>query len=460
MLPRNLSFFRLFFAAMDFVAMNISHLILVVLMQRIGGPAYQYLVFFLISNIVWVFAVYFNALYVNENYFNFEQFAKRTVKSFVVYCVFMLIFIFLYKFDYSRLFIVVDFAGFGITLIVTRLMFLLLVSYLKKGNRFKKKIIVLGYNDLSKRLTEHFVKTNSNLQMEGFFEDKEEVYEVSNFPILGDRKECISYAIENNISEIYSTLAPEKHMYVYDLAKAAETNMIRFKFVPDFNLFVNRNIHIDFVYDIPILSLRSEPLESITARIQKRFFDIFFSFFVIFFLVSWLLPIIAILIKLSSKGPVFFVQLRSGKNNAQFRCYKFRTLRVNKESDIKQVTLNDSRMTKVGSFLRKTNLDELPQFFNVLLGNMSVVGPRPHMLRHTEDYSRILSEYMLRHFVKPGVTGWAQVNGFRGEIKQEEQLRKRIEHDIWYMENWSLWLDMKIIYLTVYLTIKGDSNAY
>ena len=232
------------------------------------------------------------------------------------------------------------------------------------------------------------------------------------------------------------------------------------KFVPDFRMFVNRNIHVDIVESIPILSFRSEPLEDIVASSKKRLFDVLFSLFIIIFLLSWLLPILAILIKLNSRGPVFFVQLRSGKDNKEFRCFKFRTLTVNADSDSKQVTRDDTRFTKFGKFLRKTSLDELPQFFNVFLGDMSVVGPRPHMLKHTEDYSRLLDEYMIRHFVKPGVTGWAQVNGFRGEIKEEEQLRKRIEHDIWYLENWSLWLDVRIIFLTFYVTFKGDKNAF
>jgi putative colanic acid biosynthesis UDP-glucose lipid carrier transferase len=287
-----------------------------------------------------------------------------------------------------------------------------------------------------------------------------EVHEVSYFPILGGRKECLTYAMDHNIAEIYSTISPEKYPYVYDLAQQAEINMIRFKFVPDFNLFVNRNIHIDFLYNIPVLSLRAEPLEDITARIKKRMFDLVFSFFVITLILSWLIPIIGILIKLSSKGPIFFVQWRSGRNNEKFRCYKFRTLQVNKDAHTKQVTFNDKRMTKIGSFLRKTNLDEMPQFFNVFLGNMTVVGPRPHMLKHTEDYSAILNEYMIRHYVKPGVTGWAQINGYRGEIRKKEQLRRRIEHDIWYMENWNLWLDIKIIFTTIYVTFKGDKNAY
>jgi putative colanic acid biosynthesis UDP-glucose lipid carrier transferase len=280
------------------------------------------------------------------------------------------------------------------------------------------------------------------------------------FPILGNRDECVSYAIANNVKEIYSTISPEKHSYVYGLAQTAEKNMIRFKFVPDFRMFVNRNIHVDIVESIPILSFRSEPLEDIVASTKKRVFDVLFSLFIITFLLSWLVPLLAILIKINSPGPVFFVQLRSGKDNKQFRCFKFRTLKVNRDADAKQVTRDDDRFTKLGKFLRKTSLDELPQFFNVLLGDMSVVGPRPHMLKHTEDYSRLLNEYMIRHFVKPGVTGWAQVNGFRGEIKEQEQLRKRIEYDIWYLENWSLWLDFRIIFLTVYVTIKGDKNAF
>ncbi len=456
----NKNLFRFFFVGMDLFALNAVNLVLIKMVDRINGAEQEYILFFLATNMVWLFTTFVNAVYINDSYLNFDNFAKRSLKAFILFIIIILLLIFLYNFSYSRLFVLLNFTGFGLTILVTRLFFLLMVFYLKRGNKFSKRIIILGYNDLSKRLVDYFLTTNRNLSMEGYFEDHPEVQVVSFFPILGNRKDCVPYAIENGITEIYSTISPEKHPYVYELAHTAEINMIRFKFVPDFHLFVNRNIHIDFIQDIPILSLRSEPLEDITARIQKRLFDLAFSVLVITFLLSWLLPILAILIKLNSKGPVFFVQLRSGKNNHQFKCYKFRTLKVNKEADIKQVTQNDTRLTKIGRFLRKTNLDELPQFFNVFMGNMSVVGPRPHMLRHTEDYSRILNEYMIRHFVKPGVTGWAQVNGFRGEIKKEEQLRKRIEHDIWYMENWSLWLDIRIVFLTIYVTFKGDKNAY
>jgi len=451
---------RLFFVGMDLFTLNSVHLILILLIKRVSGNEYPYIVFFLVSNLAWVFAGYVNGVYSNDAHLNFERFTKRSLKAFVFFIGIILLFIFMSKYNYSRLFVGLNFLGFGLIILLTRAMFLLMVLYLRRNNKFGKKVIILGYNELSKKLVNHFVEHNQNVSVEGYFEDPVEVKELSFFPILGSRKECLSYAIDNKITEIYSTLSPKLNDYVYELAQIAESNMIRFKLVPDFQLFEKRNISIGFVDDIPILSLRSEPLEDVTARIKKRLFDLTVSFFVIIFILSWLIPLMAILIKIDSRGPIFFIQLRSGKSNHQFKCFKFRTLKVNKDADVKQVTKNDSRMTKLGSFLRKSSIDELPQFLNVFKGNMSVVGPRPHMLKHTEDYSKMLDEYMIRHFVKPGVTGWAQVNGLRGEIRREEHLRKRIEHDIWYLENWSLWLDLKIIFLTIIVTFKGDKNAY
>lgn len=453
--------FRFFFALIDFLAINIIHLALLLNLTRVhGSNSQRYTILFIVSNIAWLGCAYITGLYINDQVFNFERFAKRTVQAFLLFITTMLAFLFLYNFNYSRLFVSLNIIGIGLALLLSRILFIWGIAYFGKQERFNKKIVLLGYNELSKQLVNYFSTNSKSISIEGYFEDYHNIKELSVFPILGNRDECVSYAIEHNVKEIYSTISPEKHSYVYELAQTAEKNMIRFKFVPDFRMFVNRNIHVDIVESIPILSFRSEPLEDIVASSKKRLFDILFSFFLIIFLLSWLVPLLAILIKLNSRGPVFFVQLRSGKNNKEFRCFKFRTLTVNKDSDSKQVTRDDTRFTKFGKFLRKTSLDELPQFFNVLLGDMSVVGPRPHMLKHTEDYSRLLDEYMIRHFVKPGVTGWAQVNGFRGEIKKEEQLRKRIEYDIWYLENWSLWLDVRIIFLTLYITFRGDKNAF
>ncbi|WP_316910344.1 sugar transferase [Cytophaga hutchinsonii] len=177
-------------------------------------------------------------------------------------------------------------------------------------------------------------------------------------------------------------------------------------------------------------------------------------------LCSWLFPLLAIIIKLSSPGPVFFIQKRSGRNNEEFDCYKFRSMSVNKDSDKVQATVNDSRVTAIGKFLRKSNLDELPQFINVLIGNMSVVGPRPHMLKHTADYSAIIDKFMVRHLIKPGITGWAQVNGFRGATIQPRYMMKRVRYDLWYIENWTFLLDLQIIVMTAYTMIRGDKNAF
>lgn len=445
---------------MDLLALNAVHLLLIMMMDRVNANNFEYVLLFLVNNMVWLISAYLNAVYINDANFDFERFAKRSLSAFALFSILMLLFFFLHNYAYSRLFVMLSFTGFGLTILMTRVLFLLTSFYIIKASRLNRKVVILGYNDLSKRLVNHFMLHNKSLSIEGYFEDQRQVNELSTFPILGERHDCLSYAIENKVSEIYSTIPPESNPYVYEFAQQAETNMIRFKFVPDFQVFVNRNVHIDFVEDIPILSLRSEPLEDMTARIQKRAFDIVFSSFIILLVLSWLIPVMAIIIKLTSRGPVFFTQLRSGKNNKPFRCYKFRTLRINPDADIKQVSINDNRLTSIGKFLRKSNIDELPQFINVLMGDMSVVGPRPHMLKHTEDFSKISREYMIRHFIKPGVTGWAQVNGFRGEIRQEDQLRKRIEHDIWYMENWSIWLDIRIIMLTILVTFKGDNNAY
>lgn len=201
-------------------------------------------------------------------------------------------------------------------------------------------------------------------------------------------------------------------------------------------------------------------MDDIANRIRKRVFDIIFSGLVIVFILTWLIPLLALLIKLESKGPVFFIQYRTGRNNMNFPCLKLRSMYVNDEANAKQATRHDSRFTRIGRILRKTNLDEMPQFLNVFMGDMSIVGPRPHMLRHTEEFSRVIQQYMIRHFLKPGITGWAQVCGLRGEITEESHLRRRIEHDIWYMENWSVYLDLRIIFLTIRNTIKGDENAF
>jgi exopolysaccharide biosynthesis polyprenyl glycosylphosphotransferase len=204
----------------------------------------------------------------------------------------------------------------------------------------------------------------------------------------------------------------------------------------------------------------SFPATSRGNALAKRIFDLVFSGLVILLLLSWFMPLLALIIKLDSRGPVLFRQLRTGKDGKPFYCLKFRSMHINAESDHKQASRHDSRITRVGAILRKTSIDELPQFLNVLLGEMSVVGPRPHMIRHTEDYSKIIDNFMIRHAVTPGITGWAQVEGHRGETKERAAMERRVNADLFYIQNWSLALDLKIVALTVRQAIKGHENAF
>lgn len=223
----------------------------------------------------------------------------------------------------------------------------------------------------------------------------------------------------------------------------------------EYNLVVPNGRHATNTFERYCINAQEHKLIS-----TKRVFDIMFALLVIFFLLSWLVPLVSLIIRLESKGPAFFKQLRTGKDNQPFYCFKFRSMHVNEESNYKQASKGDARITRIGAFIRKTNIDELPQFINVLRGEMSIVGPRPHMLKHTEEYSQVVNDFMQRHTVTPGITGLAQVRGFRGETKEVIAMAKRVKMDIWYIKNRSFLLDLKIVMMTVAQAIKGNKNAF
>ena len=279
---------------------------------------------------------------------------------------------------------------------------------------------------------------------------------------MGDISAVRSFAIQNRIDIVYCALPGTRKQDITDLMEFCERNTIRFRVIPSAESFIPvvNSTDLEFHGAVPVSKLRHEPLDKPFNRSLKRTFDIVFSIAVILFIFTWLFPILAILVKLSGRGPVFFKQIRLGKDNQEFVCWKFRSMRMNKEADVKQATKNDPRVTRVGAFLRKSNLDEMPQFLNVLFGHMSVVGPRPHPLRLNDQYRDIIDKYMVRHFVRPGITGWAQVNGFRGETRTPELMERRVELDVWYLENWSFWLDLRIVVKTVTNMFQKDPNAY
>ena len=326
--------------------------------------------------------------------------------------------------------------------------------YRRKGYNFKKIVIVgAGKNgmELYKVMKDDL---SYGFNILGFFDDNQSLKSVlPNY--LGMTNEVENFVLANDVDEIYCTLPGTNDEKIVRLLNFAEKHMIRFYIVPEFY----RNLKKSLVMDV-LETVRREPLQAAYNRALKRAFDILFSTVILVTIFPILYIVVGIMIKLSSPGPILFKQKRTGLYGQDFRCYKFRTMKVNAQADSLQAVKDDPRKTKVGDFLRRTNLDEFPQFINVLRGEMSVVGPRPHMLKHTEQYSALIDKYMVRHLVKPGVTGWAQVTGYRGETKTLEQMEGRVKRDVWYIENWSFFLDLKIIVVTVINMFKGEKNAY
>ena len=335
----------------------------------------------------------------------------------------------------------------------------LIILYRKLGYNYSSVVIIGGENTAEQLYNYCNSKDGLGIKLMGIFSDTEISFEFKEGVKSGRLEDLEQFALKNDIDEIFYTMPLNKEE-IKDLVDFCDKYMLRFKVVPDFRGFLFKRVNIDFFDDVPVITLREEPLRDFVNRFVKRIFDLLFSFFVILLVLSWLYPLFAIWIKLSSKGPVLFKQLRSGVNNEEFLCYKFRSMAISGDSDSKQATEGDARITKFGAWLRKSSLDELPQFFNVFMGDMSIVGPRPHMLLHTEEYSELINKYMVRQLVKPGITGVAQVRGYRGETKELQDMEGRVRFDVWYIENWSLSLDINIILQTIWNVFKGDEKAY
>ena len=303
-----------------------------------------------------------------------------------------------------------------------------------------------------------------SLQLRSFFDDNPEYgYNcIKEFKIKSNTniENIFKFILQNEIDEIYCSMAELNNEQINAMINFADNNLKVLKFLPDNKDVFTRKLNFEYYGYLPIISLRKMPTDSTVNQLLKRTLDIVLSLGVIIFILSWLTPLIAILIKLESKGAVFFKQKRNGLDYNEFYCYKFRSMKPNPEADLHQANKNDQRITRIGKFMRKTSIDELPQFFNVLKGDMSVVGPRPHMVSHTHNFAENVDKFMVRHFVKPGITGLAQVSGYRGEIETDQDIINRVKFDIFYLENWSLLLDIKIVFQTVFNAVKGDKKAY
>lgn len=345
---------------------------------------------------------------------------------------------------------------FGWTMGAIGLLKLSLFFFLKNyrsalGGNFRT-VVVLGKNEETVRL-HRFFRTHDDLgyRSKKLIDVKTDRFNMMNF---------MQSVLDDNIDEIFCSVKELSNDELVELTDFADNNLRTLKFIPDTETVLSKQLQYDYYGLTPVLSLREIPLDDLANKIIKRTFDILFSLFIILGLLSWLIPLVALVIKLESKGPVFFVQKRNGLDYGEFTCFKFRSMVPNKIAHLNQVSRGDKRITKIGRFLRKTSIDELPQFFNVLFGDMSVVGPRPHMVSHTNMYAQRIDKFMVRHFVKPGITGLAQVSGYRGEVETEEDIKGRVRNDIFYIENWSLAMDLKIIFKTVANVFTGEDKAY
>lgn len=337
------------------------------------------------------------------------------------------------------------------------------IKSIRKKGKNQKKIILVGAPDYCENLYNEIADPNYGFKVVGIFYDYAEKYTLNMpIPYLGCTEQVIEYlTTHRDIEAVYCAVSEENQYETKNILRFCENGLVRFYALPVYlNQLKKKMITIQLGGNM-LLTSRNEPLDNLNNALVKRIFDLICSTIFLLTLFPVIYVIVAVIIKKQSPGPVLFRQERSGLNGKVFICYKFRSMHVNKEADTLQATENDPRKFKFGDFMRRTNIDELPQFINVWLGDMSMVGPRPHMLMHTEQYSQLIKEYMVRHWVKPGITGWAQVLGLRGETKELKQMEDRVKADIWYVENWNFWLDIKIIWKTIWNTLsRNEKNAY
>ena len=337
-----------------------------------------------------------------------------------------------------------------------------LISYCAKGKHKRYAVFIGGGNNMQVLYEEMESSLASSLyEVVGYFDIKPNDALSSQCSYLGNPDGFSDFmSAHPSIKHVFCSLSMEEGRYNFSIMNHCENHLLYFHGVPNVCKGFPRRIWHSMVGNMPILNLRYEPLGKMENRMLKRLFDIVISGLFLVTVFPFVYLIVGSIIKLTSPGPVFFKQMRTGLNGVDFVCYKFRSMKVNDEADSKQATADDPRKTRFGNFLRRSNIDELPQFINVFKGDMSIVGPRPHMLAHTETYARLIDKYMVRHFIKPGVTGWAQTHGFRGETRELSQMEERVKADIWYMEHWTMLLDLYIIYKTIVNVALGEKNAY
>ena len=425
-----------------------------------------------IKNIPWVILVYiigFSFSYVlfpsliQFRLIKYEDIIRRATST----CFMMLLFVSLIIFvskpfaDFPRTFLFYSMLAYFIFMLTERIILRKILMRFRANKGNLKNVILVGNEQTVYQLFEILKTPIYGYNIVGFFYDGECTNQEMAAKRLGGTGDIYGWlTVHSNINEIYGYFPKEQHDTINMMSKFCDNHLIRFYYIPAINVFKG-NMAITFMEGIPVIARREEPLRKDSNKLAKRIFDIIFSSFVLLLIFPWIFIFVSVMIKIQSPGPIFFLQERTGLDGKIFKCIKFRSMKVNNDADEIQATKNDPRKFPFGDFMRKTNIDELPQFINVFLGDMSVVGPRPHMLKHTAEYSKLINHFMVRHFAKPGITGLAQVSGFRGETRYIDQMEGRVKKDIEYIENWTFLLDLKIIVKTVTNMFgKEKGNAY
>jgi len=449
----------------DLLLLNLSFIVSAILAQSLDlllARDYMFILLLLL-NIVWFVNANLSGFYLDffTRSFSFQFF--NILKTTLLQVGLTVLFIFLTKEDlFTRNFILLY--GLLLTILITirtAIFKNVLISLRRKGKNIRN-LLVIGAEEVGKNFKETIINNpDFGYHFSGFLDNT-----IKDDDVIGVLDQLDEKIKEKEIEEVIITLSSQPPELLDEIIRICNINAVRIHIIPDYFRFLSSRFQISSIGNFPIITARQEPLEEANRRFLKRTFDIVFSFLVLVFLLSWLYPIIALLIKINSKGKVLFIQKRVGVKNEMFECYKFRTLtsESSQESEtFKPVVLGDKRVTSIGNFLRKSNIDELPQFFNILKGDMSVVGPRPHAIPYQDLYGKIFEEIKMRHNVRPGLTGWAQVNGLRGDIEDEKENNRRtllrMKYDLWYIENWTMRLDIQIILMTIWQMIKGDTKA-
>jgi len=442
----------------DFLFLNVSFILAAIIAQPIEELYSNQLLFILLllQNILWFVVANIVNAYPEFSYRSFSDQLMILARILIVQVLFTILFLFFVKENlFTRNFVL--FYGLILLTLIYLKEYILWKIIDKQRSRGKnlRNLLIVGFNDLSKEFKEEItLRPEFGFKFVGFINEGDNNFD----ECLGSLNELDKILIERNINDVLYAASLDDTDYLTKVQRLCDKNAVKLTLLPQIKALSNSNLEINFLGNFPVLNFRHNRLEQFQWRAVKRLFDITFSLVALVTILWLVYLIIAVIIKTTSKGKVLFNQNRIGKNGKIFLCYKFRSMRGAENNQIDTVQ-DIERITPIGKFLRKYSLDELPQFINVLKGDMSIVGPRPHAINYNAVYSEMVEEIKLRHRVKPGITGWAQVHGLRGDVFDFEEnkirTKKRIDFDNWYIENWSLKLDVQIIIETVWQIISG-----